>query len=82
MKIQAIVSVEADSVGQAKRLLMQRHKLPLSDILILKPSEEQRDMSNFTNLGTDEAGQLIGNCVKCGQRGVIVMQHICPGGKS
>ena len=46
------------------------------------PTGDQSQLSLFenqyTNVGEDEEGRVVGNCKKCGSNGVLVHTHRCP----
>lgn len=42
-----------------------------------KDFKENEFFNQFTNIGRDEEGRLLGNCTKCGCRGTDIIEHKC-----
>lgn len=39
--------------------------------------KESEFFNQFTNIGRDEDGRLLGNCIKCGCKGTDIIEHKC-----
>lgn len=61
-------------IDNMKELQKKVERLESENTKGFKKSEA---FDQFTNIGSDEEGGPIGNCTKCGCKGVYIMEHKC-----